>query len=708
MLQRATESEAEELAEVEPPSEPERLLRIQSIVSKSPQRLEDQTCDRDPESAGTPSSAPESDPTVPSSEESSGEEEGGNGGAEAGGEAPGILPSSVLDRAGAIAHHFTNSIRRASLTQEDARSFGCASPRLPGQTRTLRTELAQGVIGMPTEPLETMVTHLTSPSPGEDNFFDVNRDVRRRRDSTLSKQDQLLLSKIKSYYENAGNQSPTFCLQRRESLSYIPAGLVRSSITRINSIPKVDSMETTSSVTTSGPSSSPATEGQGLLDSPKSLDTLRFELRSDSRESPNSQDSLPQEEDFIPSSQMIRIWQTMEQRITLAQKTNNTSTFQEAPPNFREKHFNVSNSIKVQNKDSHQESQDLQQETVFNRETLVLNAPVHPVSQTKPEVGGEQPCEDDMEQTKSKVLHLARQYSQKIRTGKPVVRRRSQGLLHTNSLACVVEELEKVENPGMRWPVPLGCSQTLTLLHLCVADKPKLHLNPSAGQKMASTDQARSSASIRHSSSSSEAFDWPDVQQLRSKYCNRGSGGRRLVSRAHSTPDHVFVRRHSSCSCSVLPEGHPLKVPPFKSGDGWETNTDEWRRRLERASSVDLHLKRMSSGFFVSAKAPLPHDPEHSVIVMEKVLQPAATTEAQEEDGYIQIRSPTSKEKISIMAVIDRCRVYQDSDQYQEGEELKVRPEAPRAPGHEEPQKTKSISSQSVVKHLREKFQNMS
>lgn len=246
---------------------------------------------------------------------------------------------------------------------------------------------------------------------------------------------------------------------------------------------------------------------------------------------------------------------------------------------------------------------------------------------------------------------------------------------------------------------------------------------------MVSTDQAQSDTSIHHSSSSSEAFDWPDVQQLRSKYCSRGNGQRRLVSRAHSTPDHVFVRRHSSCSCGVLPEGHSLKVPPFKSADGWETNTNECRRRLERASSLDLHLRKIPKaeaaaqkeqltnlscgGFFVAAKAPLPNDPEHSVIVMEKVLQPAATTtEAQDEDNYIQIRSPTSKEKISIMAVIDRCRVYQDSDQYQEGEQLKVRSEAPRAPGHEESQKTKSkqkdTSSQNVVKHLREKFQNMS
>lgn len=378
-----------------------------------------------------------------------------NDGGEAGGRTPSILPSSVLDRAGAIALHFTNSVRRGSLTQDDVRFLGCASPRLPGRTNALRTEAAQGASGVATEPPETTVRDLTSPSSREDGVFDGSRESRRRRDSTLSTQDQLLLSKIKSYYDNAGSQSPTFCLQRRESLTYIPAGLVRSSITRINSIPRADSMETTCSVTNSGPSSSPATESQDLLDSSQSLDTLSFEPKGleDSRKSQrsqHSQDGPSEEEEFIPSSQMIRIWQNMEQEMTLPQKEKKISTLQEAPQNVRASH-KVSDSTKVQTKDSHPESQDLQTEKVFNKETLVLRPPVHQVSQAKPETGGGSTCEDDMEQANSKVLHLARQYSQKIKTAKPVVRQRSQGLLLCrNRLACVVEELEKTESSGRR------------------------------------------------------------------------------------------------------------------------------------------------------------------------------------------------------------------------------------------------------------------
>eukprot|EP00066_Takifugu_rubripes_P027644 XP_011616910.1 PREDICTED: pleckstrin homology domain-containing family G member 3 [Takifugu rubripes] len=732
LLLQKSEQEEEEAAEEEPPSQPESLDGTHH--SESPRSFEDQTSDRDSESAGTPSSAPESNPVL-SSEESSEDEEGMNDGGEAGGRTPSILPSSVLDRAGAIAQHFTNSIRRASLAQDEVRFLGCASPRLPGRPNTLRTEPAEGASGVTTEAPETMVTDLTSPSSREDGVFDGNRDSRRRRDSTLSTQDQLLLSKIKSYYDNAESQSPTFCLQRRESLTYIPAGLVRSSITRINSIPKADSMETTSSVTNSGPSSSLATESQDLLDSSQSLDTLSFDLKGieDSRKSQrspfqHSQDSPSEEEEFIPSSQMIRIWQNMEQEMTLTQKEKKISTLQEAPQNSRASH-KVSDSIKVQTKDSHPESQDLQTEKVFNKETLVLRPPVHQVSQAKPETGGGSTCEDDMEQANSKVLHLARQYSQKIKTAKPVVRQRSQGLLLCkNRLPCVVEELEKTE----------------------ISEKPKLDLNNSAvppplshpakvrsasssllcKEKMISRDQAQSCTSVNHSSSSSnEAFNWPDVQQLRSKYCNRSNSQKHVVSPANFTPDHVSRRRHSSCSSCLLPEGDALKVPSFKSGDTWETKAGESRRRLQRAGSLDLRLRNTGmteaatqqeeltdlsrGGYFVAAKAPLPNDPEHCVIVMEKVLQPVEkSTEAEDEDNYIQIRSPTSKEKISIMAVIDRCRVYQDSDQYREGEEVKVRTEVARVPGDEESQepktKQKENGTHNVVKNLREKFQNMS
>lgn len=133
----------------------------------------------------------------------------------------------------------------------------------------------------------------------------------------------------------------------------------------------------------------------------------------------------------------------------------------------------------------------------------------------------------------------------------------------------------------------------------------------------------------------------------------------------------------------------------------------------EAAAQQEVLADLSRGGYFVAATAPLPNDPEHCVIVMEKVPQPMEkSTEAEDDDSYIQIRSPTSKEKISIMAVIDRCRVYQDSDQHREGEEAKVRTEATRVPGDEETQepktKQKENSTQNVVKNLREKFQNMS
>lgn len=133
---------------------------------------------------------------------------------------------------------------------------------------------------------------------------------------------------------------------------------------------------------------------------------------------------------------------------------------------------------------------------------------------------------------------------------------------------------------------------------------------------------------------------------------------------------------------------------------------------MTEAATPQEELTDLSpGGYFVAAKAPLPNDPEHCVIVMEKVLQPVEKT-TEDEDNYVQIRSPTSKEKISIMAVIERCRVYQDSEQYREGEEVKVRTEGTRVPGDEESQepktKQKENSTQNVVKNLREKFQNMS
>lgn len=149
----------------------------------------------------------------------------------------------------------------------------------------------------------------------------------------------------------------------------------------------------------------------------------------------------------------------------------------------------------------------------------------------------------------------------------------------------------------------------------------------------------------------------------------------------------------------------------------------ELQKLQDRAADVNYE------GYYVAAEAPLPNDPEHKMIVMEKLPEPEsepAGSKEDDEDNYVQIRSPTSREKISILAVIDRCRLYQESDEYKQREEVKTRTEPLRS--HEpdttaassndqddESQKTSSTSGQkiktgqqSIVKNLREKFQSLS
>ena len=231
---------------------------------------------------------------------------------------------------------------------------------------------------------------------------------------------------------------------------------------------------------------------------------------------------------------------------------------------------------------------------------------------------------------------------------------------------------------------------------------------------MISTDQVQA-GSLAQSSSSTEAFDWPDVQRLRCRYSS--GGRRRALSHTGSELERLSARRHSSCSCLVLPEGPCLEVPSTESGDGRDADAEECGRRLQRAASGDLlssrtraeapqQLASLSCGYFVAGETPRPDDPERSVIVLEKVQEAVDTAEEEGEENYVQIRSPTSKEKISLVAVIDRCRVYQGSDP--SPDEAKGRVDGARAPECPRAQSRQDSSKQGRVKSLRDKFQNMS
>lgn len=757
-------------------------------ISESPQESEELSHSEDPEPPEKPPSAtPDSDSKTLTSEESSEDEEEATRSAEKVGEASSILPSSVLDKASAIAQHFTNSIKRGSLVQDEGRSLSCASPRLlsrNGSHLSLSAEPTDRPLrlsSVSSDHVETFTgTDLTLLSPREDNLFDSSRGIQRRRDSILSKQDQLLICKIKSYYENAESQSPTFSLQRRESLTYIPTGLVRSSVSRLNSVPRDDVVQAGSSTanTSSGLESNCAVSTQtgGHVVSSSSLDSLRSDQRStdpeDSKEDklsrPHSpQDVLPEDEEFRPSSEMIKIWQTMERDIT---RSHREDRLQRAAPTTSQ--CDRSKLCQPESRDLGTVSAGpsglwLQRGSlkdslkVFGGEAALLRAPLPRVIQLKAEAEGEQPSEDDVDRTKSKVLHLARQYSQRIKTAKPVVRQRSQGLLTgKKSLACVVEEKESAGtsgpspardadpliptklsmspcSPGKPKTPPLASAHRPTsLLQSPVNHSPPLTSDTPGSPKAVSLVRARScSPHSPHSpfkSFSVEEFDWPDVRELRSKYCESGRSQRSHVSRTHSVPEQMFeggLRRHSSCSSE--------EVPSLTPRGSWDAGRAERRRRLHRANSLDPRLSGTQmadmqklreqvgpsdcDGYRVTAEAPLPNDPDHKMIIMEKLSEPVDTArEEEEEENYVQIRSPTSREKISIMAVIDRCRVYQESDEYRQREEPKAKVEPARplerdaataAAANEDDTSQKKSSNggqQSIVKNLREKFQNLS
>lgn len=767
----------EEAPESDPAGNPEPepfADRSPARISESPQESEELSHVGDPEPPEKPPSAtPDSDSKTLTSEESSEDEEEVTRSAENVGEASSILPSSVLDKASTIAQHFTNSIKRGSLVQDEGRSLSCASPRLLSRTSSRLslgaepTDRPLRLSSVSSDHVETFAgTDLTLLSPREDNLFDSGRGIQRRRDSILSKQDQLLICKIKSYYENAESQSPTFSLQRRESLTYIPTGLVRSSVSRLNSVPGEDGVQASSSTanTSSGLelNSAVSTQTGGHVVSSGSLDSLTSDQRStdpiDSKEDkpsgPHSpQDVLPEDEEFRPSSEMIKIWQTMERdttrshredqlqradpttslcdRSTPCQPENrDLGTISTGPSCLRLQRGNLKDSLKV-----------------FGGEAALLKAPPPRVVQLKAEAQSEQPNEDDVDRTKSKVLHLARQYSQRIKTVKPVVRQRSQGLLTgRKSLACVVEEKESA---GTSSPSPARSAglliRTKLLMSPCSPGKPKtpplaspllsppLTSDPPGSSKAVSPVRARScSPHSPFKFFSVEEFDWPDVRELRSKYCEPRRSQRSHVSRTHSVPEQMFeggLRRHSSCS--------EEEVPSLAPRGSRNAGRAERRQRLHRANSLDPRLSGTQmadmqklreqvgpsdcDGYRITAEAPLPNDPNHKMIIMEKLSEPVdAAREEEEEDNYVQIRSPTSREKISIMAVIDRCRIYQESDEYRQREEPKAKAEPARslerdaaaaAPANEDDTSQKRSSNggqQSIVKNLREKFQNLS
>ncbi|CAL8315295.1 unnamed protein product [Lota lota] len=720
-----------------------------------------------------PFSTQDSDSKTLSSEESSEEE---NEEAGKGSKATSILPTSVLSRASAIAQHFQGSTRRPSLASDDAFSPSCLSPRLPSRTGSILSLKNNGSCSDTPEVFRPADANMLSP---RDDDGGVVGGGPQWRDSTLSKHDRLLIGKIKSYYEVAESQDPAFCLRRRESLTSIPTGLVRNSVSHFNCIP-TGALHAGEGVQAK-PSLSAADDNDKAPGEADSGEQGGINMKAVAYQQEGSAvvvggsvgyssalaTSHVLQEEFRSSSEMIQIWQAMEHDLSRTTVRRRETPIQAARSSRMAGSGLTGGAAPKHNSDGENGVADL--DTITEeasslskqrtgpagragslRETLKLWGGEVPVQRPPRvlELRGQtqgQSCrlekdsQDDLDSAKSKVLNLARQYSQRI---KPAVRLQGQDpRLGKRALPCVLEESETSGKPNLSLPL-VSCHQPRTTPRLSPVE------SGAPGPDSVTGVRSRSPASP----STVEGFCWPDVRELRSKYgLSDGPRPRQpQVGRSLSVPEPMTdsgTKRRSSYTSPLLPlvergEGGggggsswvpPLGTQPVEAG----------RCRLHRTKSLDhrlsgLPLSRLERlpeeasngrfhGYYISGEAALPGDESRRIVVVEKLPEePVVETresepagEEEDRENFVQIRSPTSREKISIRAVIDRCKAYQETEEYTLREEDAAKMEAGLGGGRgKELEKTVASSTEcevqgpgsnqhSVVKNLRERFQKL-
>ncbi len=426
-----------------------------------------------------------------------------------------ILPSSVLDKASAIAEHFVCSGRRSSVSTEEIRSLSCVSPCLPSRTGStvslgdshehqhrLASTFSESH-GVPLTQEALASADFVIGSSGEDSLF-------QRRDSMLSRQDQLLIDKIRSYYENAEHQDATFSLKRRESLTYIPSGLVRNSVSRFNSIPKDKGLALEKTTSTSGhvtsynsltesilvtsalseTNANPATLEQPVIGASTDNNGDLFDSDVDGSIKPQSIDGSHEEEVFRPSSEMIKVWQNMEKEVTRCQgdlkvlRPREIPCFRGTSPSLSRKDPNQRRKTEMKGSDGLIMFEDSDLSTIreesftplafkekenraaseddavrprqWEDEGRPLRALAPRVIQLRAETEVERDTgaqsAEDADSSQNKVFHLARKYSQCFKCTQPVLRQRSQESgdtwLANRNLLPVVEEKPEKEAKG--------------------------------------------------------------------------------------------------------------------------------------------------------------------------------------------------------------------------------------------------------------------
>uniref|UniRef100_A0A671QRF6 Si:ch73-212j7.3 n=1 Tax=Sinocyclocheilus anshuiensis TaxID=1608454 RepID=A0A671QRF6_9TELE len=566
-----------------------------------------------------------------------------------------ILPSSVLDKASAIAEHFVCNARRSSVSTEEMRSLGCVSPHLPSRTGSTvslgdaherQHRLASTCSeshGVPLTQEALASADFMIGSSGENSLFDSDRSIYRRRDSVLSRQARLLIDKIRSYYENAEHQDATFSLKRRESLTYIPSGLVRNSVSRFNSIPKDKDLALEKTTSTSGPVTAHNSLTESLL--------------------------VTSEEVFRPSYEMIKVWQDMEKEVTRCQgdlkqeskgsdglimfEDSDLSTIREessTPLAFKEKENRAAS------------ENDAIRPRQWEVEGRPLRALAPRVIQLRAETEDEKDTvaqsAEDADSSQNKVFHLARKYSQRIKCTQPMLRQRSQESgdtwLAKRNLFSVVEEKPEKEAKGKMDPDYDGDQKAQVM-----TPSPEHTSNSVSNPKALSPHLSHSRSPL---SPTPESFNWPDVRELCSKYAHLGSSSAPPpVGQSRSVEERMFdgsSKRRSSF----------YKFYPGR-------DTGELLTRTQRAGSLDQKLGKCK----------------------KQEITTDVTDDSYSEEYRLREDGGSKPEQLP---KIDRCQKTEKASSYSEHLDNAVKNALDSG-------KKADSSQHSVVKNLREKFQNI-
>nr|XP_019588890.1 PREDICTED: pleckstrin homology domain-containing family G member 3 isoform X11 [Rhinolophus sinicus] len=488
-----------------------------------------------------------------------------------------LLPPSVLDQASVIAERFVSSFsRRSSLALEDGKSPGFGTPRLASRSSSVLSlegsEKGPAQCGSTTDsfssplaPEEDLCVGMTTESglsvngtepPGPGCPAEPDRSSCKKKESMLSTQDRLLLDKIKSYYENAEHHDAGFSIRRRESLSYIPKGLVRNSVSRFNSLPRPDPEPVAPLGHKRQVGSRPASWVLFDLPGPGQLGTGDPAPVTDS--------------EFRPSSEIVKIWEGMEasrgsprkgpghgqangfdlheplfilegHELGAITEESATASPESASPTERPSAAHLARELK-----------ELVKELSSGSQGEVLS-PLHPrIVQLSHMMDSHV-----SERVKNKVYQLARQYSLRIKSKAVAARPPLQWEKAAPTVPRLREEAgAQPGGKGRRKPVLslFNHEQMLDQEHSppkpCSAGETSprhFSFSPSAANSRTSSPGARTSARSPLSPFDTETFNWPDVRELCSKYASHdeaaqaeGSRPRGLpVNRSRSVPENM-------------------------------------------------------------------------------------------------------------------------------------------------------------------------